>query len=191
NLPSSSPDSSSSAGVTRPAPVRSPPPCPSLIPCSNPASRLPHDSSKHNFLDKCPNRFLRSPPAACPCPDSGPPPVSAAACFHPATASLLAPGSRPSRRTSPSTRRSCAWTRLLPAPHLRPCVLLPAASAPRSSALLCACSPTSFLPLPFVRNHTRLCAERRDQVTLLNDVGGAVPLIDHRRGGYSVMILPP
>src|SRR5581483_8208877 len=53
NLPSSSPDSSSSAGVTRPAPARSPPPCPSLIPCSRPASRLPHDSSKHNFLDKC------------------------------------------------------------------------------------------------------------------------------------------
>src|SRR5581483_11272789 len=57
NLPSSSPDSSSSAGVTRPAPVRSPPPCPSLIPCSRPASRLPHDSSKHNFLDKCPTVF--------------------------------------------------------------------------------------------------------------------------------------
>src|SRR5581483_1478995 len=53
NLPSSSPDSSSSAGVTRPAPVRSPPPCSSSIPCSRPASRLPHDSSKHNFLDKC------------------------------------------------------------------------------------------------------------------------------------------
>src|SRR5581483_11524824 len=54
NLPSSSPDESSSAGVTRPAPARSPPPCPSSIPCSRPASRLPHDSSKHNFLDKCP-----------------------------------------------------------------------------------------------------------------------------------------
>src|SRR5581483_5027746 len=97
NLPSSSPDSSSSAGVTRPAPVRSPPPCPSSIPCSRPASRLPHDSSKHNFLDKCPSCFFLSPTATLPCPNSGPPPASATGCSHRATAWLPAPGSRPSR----------------------------------------------------------------------------------------------
>ena len=44
------------------------------------------------------------------------------------------------------------------------CVRPPVVSAPRSSLLPCACSSPSPFPFSFVRDHTRTCAERRDQV---------------------------
>src|SRR5208282_4813605 len=99
-------------------------------------------------------RFLRSPPSASLCPGSDPPPASSAACFRPAVAWLLAPRSRPSLRTSPSRRRSCASTPPLPAPRLPPCAPPPVASAPRSSAPPCDCSSTCLFPFPSTKSYS-------------------------------------
>src|SRR5207248_11257349 len=74
-----------------------------------------------------------------------------ASCFRHATASLPAPGSRPFHRTSPSRHRACVWTPPLHAPRLPLSVLPPLVSAPRSSALPCACSSTYSLPLSFAQ----------------------------------------
>ncbi len=93
-------------------------------------------------------RFFESSTAKHPCPDSGPIPTSAVACFHPSTASLPEPGSRPSCRTLPSRRRSCASTRPLLSPRPPPSVMFPVASTPQSSAPRCACSSTSTSPFP-------------------------------------------
>src|SRR5262249_23576539 len=124
------------------------------------------------FLATSSSRFFGSPTAALLCPDLDPPPACASGCSRRATAWLLAPGSRPSRRTSLSRRRSCAWTRRLPAPHPPPCAQPPVASALRSSVLPCACSPTSLVPLPFVRNHIRLRAVSGEQT---KGTGGSNP----------------
>jgi hypothetical protein len=78
-------------------------------------------------------------------------PACAAACSHPLIPqlfSLPASGLHPSRRTSPSTRRSLASTRQPPALHFPPSVLLPVVSAPQSSLPWCACSSTSLFPFP-------------------------------------------
>src|SRR5271163_1127409 len=77
------------------------------------------------------NRFFGSPTVVLPCPDSDPPPASAASCSHPAVAWLPAPGSHPSHRILLSTRRSCVSIRLPPAPRLPLYVPLPVVSAPR------------------------------------------------------------
>src|SRR5437899_7644007 len=61
-------------------------------------------------------RFFGSPTAMLPCPDSDPLPASSVACSRLATASLPASGSHPSRRTLPSSHRSC----VSPAPHPPP-----------------------------------------------------------------------
>src|SRR5947209_6096961 len=49
-------------------------------------------------------------------------------------------------RTSPSTRRSCALTRPLPAPHPRRLALRRPVSRPRLSPPRCACSETCLFP---------------------------------------------
>src|SRR5208283_2126288 len=105
-------------------------------------------------------RFLRSPPSASLCPGSDPPPASSVACSRPATASLLAPRSRPSRRTSPSRRKSCASIPPLPAPRLPPCAPPPVASAPRSSAPPCGCSSTCLFPFPSTKSYSDLFGNR-------------------------------
>src|ERR1019366_4656409 len=61
--------------------------------------------------------------------------------------------------------RSCASTRPLPVPRPPPSSPPAVASAPRSSALPCACSPTYTLPLSFVRNHIQFRAELGEQVS--------------------------
>ena len=97
------------------------------------------------------SRLFGPPTAAHPCPDSDPPPASAGARSHPAVAWLPVPGSDPSRRISPSTRRNSVSILPLRMPHPRPSAQPPVASAPRSSALPCACSSTYPLPISFAQ----------------------------------------
>jgi hypothetical protein len=94
------------------------------------------------------------------CPDSDPPPASAASCSRHATASPPAPGSRPCHPTTPSRRRACVWTRPLLAPHPPRSAPPLLASVPRSSALPCACSSTYSLPLSSHKSYSALCGLR-------------------------------
>src|SRR3974390_3823349 len=112
-------------------------------------------------------RFFESPPAALPCPNSDPPPASADASSHPATAWRPAPRSPPSRRTSLSRHRWCVSTLRTPGLHLPPSGLPPPASTQQSSAPPCACSSTCSALAPEYENRTRLCADLGEQVKLV------------------------
>src|SRR6202049_2760641 len=118
-------------------------------------------------------RFFGSPTAAHLCPNSNLPPTSSDARSPPAAALLPELHAHPSRRTSPSSHRSCAWTLPLPAPHPPPFVPPPPASMLRSFPLLCACSSTYFLPslfheiIPSVRKEGSRSAGYRPQRSCL------------------------
>src|SRR5229473_3187608 len=107
-------------------------------------------------------RFFQSPPSACPCPSSDPPPISSISRSHPPVASAAALRPRSSPRTWPSTRTRCACSRLVPAPpppHYAP---PPSVSTPQSSPLRYTSSSPCLPLLPHSRkseNHISLCAE--------------------------------
>jgi hypothetical protein len=114
-------------------------------------------------VDANSTRFLESPIATAPCPNSDRPAVFSNAHFLPVPTSLLAPRSRPSHRTSLSRRKLCASITPLSVPNPPPSAPPPRASMRRSSPLPCACSST-YLSLSFRQHHIQFRADLAEQV---------------------------